>query len=61
MSKKKAEKTNWIVRMTRTVTTDVYCDDCTEEQARNDPFEYSTDEVEIDQQDYEVKRVEENS
>jgi len=43
------------------VTKDVYCENCTEEEARNNPFEHSTEEVEVDQCDYEVRSVEENT
>ncbi len=56
----KTQKKNWIVRIKCEVVKDVYCDNCTEEQARNNPFDHATNEVEVDQTDYDVKSVEEN-
>lgn len=53
-------KKNWIVRMKCVVLKDVYCTDCTEEQATSDPFEYASNEVEVDQHDYEVRSVKED-
>lgn len=55
---KKPPKGNWEVRMRATITKLVYCEDCTEEEARNDPFEHATDEHEVDQIDYDVLGVE---
>lgn len=46
------------VRCRCTVTKLVTCEDCTEEEARTDPFEHAVDEVEADQEDYEVLSVE---
>ena len=43
--------------MTCTVTKEVFCDDCTEEEARNMPWDHATSEHEIDQGDYEVTKV----
>jgi hypothetical protein len=42
------------VRVRRTVITLVTCEGCTLEQAKADPFEYSVDEMEVDQVDYVV-------
>lgn len=42
------------LRVRRTVITLVTCENCTIEQARADPFSYSVNELEIDQEDYEV-------
>jgi hypothetical protein len=39
------------------VTKEVYCVNCTEEQAKSDPFEHAVDEIEIDQIDYDVLSV----
>lgn len=50
----------YIVTMRCVVTKIVTCENCTEEQARNQPWEYATDEHEADQIDWEVKRVEED-
>jgi len=54
------KKKNWIVRMECVVIKDVYADNCTEEQARNEPFEHATDEIEVDMRDWEVKSVSPN-
>lgn len=51
---------SWIVRMRRTVLTDVVCEDCTKDEARDNPFDYASDELEIDQEDYEVLSVKPN-
>ena len=51
---------SWIVRMECTVTKEVVCEDCTEEQARNDPWTFAVDEMEIDQIDWKVQSVKEN-
>lgn len=56
----KKPKGSWTVRMRCTVTKDVICENCTEEEARTDPFEHAVDEMEIDQRDYEVTDVREN-
>ena len=56
----KPKKGSWIVRMKCEVTKEVICEDCTEEQARANPFEYSSQETELDQIDYDVRSVEPN-
>jgi hypothetical protein len=58
--KTKAEKKEWIVRMRCTVTKDVCVGPCTEEEARESPWEHSTDETEVGQEDWEVLKIEEN-
>lgn len=60
MGKKKSKVGSWIVRMKCEVTKEVTCDNCTEEEARNDPWEHATDEHEIDQVDWEVESVKSN-
>ena len=63
MSKKKQEKGSWIVRLKATVTKEVYCNDCTEEEARESPYDFAStyrNEVEIDCEGYEVISVEPN-
>lgn len=56
MSKTKS----WIVTMECVVSKEVICDNCTEEQARKDPFEYASDERETGQVDWKVESVEPN-
>lgn len=51
---------SWIVTMTCTVVKEVVCDDCTEAQARDDPFEHAVDETEMYQEEYHVTRVKSN-
>jgi hypothetical protein len=55
------KKKSWIVRMECTVLRDVYVSDCTEEEARTNPFEHATSEDDVDLRDWEVKSVEEQS
>jgi hypothetical protein len=38
----------------------VTCEDCTEDQAWEDPFEFAVDEMEVDQIDWEVLDVKED-
>lgn len=60
---KKAKKSSWIVRMERTIISEIVVDGCTEEQARSDPFAYVKGiggDVEVDMIDYEVQSVREN-
>ena len=57
---KENDMASWIVIMTRTVRTEVIVDNCTEDQAWTDPFEYSVDELELEQLDWDVESVEEN-
>lgn len=45
------------VRMECVIIKIVTCEDCTEEQARTDPFSYSVDEMEADQLDWKVLSV----
>lgn len=52
-----SDKRNWIVRAECVILKDIYVEDCTEEEARNDPFKYSVDEAEVDQIDWTVKSV----
>lgn len=54
------KKRNWIVRMECVVIKDVYADNCTEEEARANPFEHSVKEEEVDQRDWEFKSIEPN-
>lgn len=57
---KKQKTGSWIVRMKCTVIKDVVCDGCTEEQAESNPYDYSIEENEIEQTDYEVLSVKPN-
>jgi hypothetical protein len=54
-------KQNWIVRMKCIVLKDVYVENCTEDQARSSPFEFASEEQEVDMSDWEVKSVEPNT
>ena len=58
---KKEKKSSWIVRLRCVVTKEVVCDDCTEDEAKREPWEFSGDEREIDQVDWHVLSVEENT
>lgn len=54
------KKKNWIVRMKCEVLKDIYVDNCTEEEARNNTFKYSTGEQEVELFNWEVTSVEPN-
>lgn len=54
------KKREWIVMVECTVKKSVCCSGCTEEQARQTPWEFATDEREIAMTDWEVERVEPN-
>jgi hypothetical protein len=56
----KVKKGNWIVKMKCEVYKDVFCDNCTEDDARYNPWEFATSEIETDQIDWHVERVEHN-
>lgn len=62
MAKRKTKpvKGSWVVRMTCDVDKEVICEDCTEEEARNNPFEHAIDERELCQNEYEVTDVTSN-
>ena len=51
---------SWIVKVKCEVVKQVICEDCTEEEAWDDPFEHATDEMEIDQIDWETIDVHKN-
>lgn len=53
-------KGDWIVRMRRTVITDVIVNNCTKAEATADPFGHSDNETEVDQEDFEVLEVSPN-
>lgn len=55
-----AKKGSWIVTMRCVVVKEVVVEDCTEEQAKADPWGYAVDENETHQEDWEVRRVEPN-
>lgn len=57
----KKKNRSWIVRLRCVVIKEVTCDDCTEDQARDEPWEYvDGDETEIEQVDWEVQSVKVN-
>lgn len=58
--KKKGEPRNWIVKMRCVVIKEVYCSDCSEDEAHDDPFNFSKDERELEQEDWQVISVEPN-
>ena len=49
----------WIVEMVCSVKKQVICEDCTEEQAYESPFDHAVDEIELEQIDWEVVDVKE--
>lgn len=57
MAKKKEPTGSFIVNMRCVVMKKVYVEDCTEEQARNNPWEHATNEIEGDQIGWTVEGV----
>lgn len=57
---KKPKKGSWIVRMKCVVYKDVFVGDCTEDQAREDPWEHATEENEVETVDWDVMDVRHN-
>jgi len=54
------KKGSWIVRMKVTGTHIVTCDNCTEDEARENPYLYAVDEQDVETSDWEIISVEEN-
>jgi len=50
----------WIVRVECIVNKEVICDNCTEDQARNNPFEFASNERELGVVGWNVDSVEPN-
>lgn len=60
MSKSSVKCRNWIVRVKCEVTKEVICFDCTQEQAKKNPFQYAEEERETGQQNWKVTSIEPN-
>ena len=58
---KKKKKGNWVVKARCVVDKEVYCENCTKEEAEENPFLYSLEELEIQMVDWEVDSVKENN
>lgn len=57
----KREKTkSWIIRMTVTKEVEIVTDECTEQEARENPYRHAVDETEIQVIDWDVEEVEAN-
>ncbi len=56
----KQEKKDWIVKMECVVRKTVVVENCTEEQARTNPWDYAEDEYESETVDWQVISIEEN-
>jgi hypothetical protein len=54
----KADKGNWLVTMECVVKKLVYCSDCTRAEAEDSPWEFSTNELELEMSDWEIIKVE---
>ena len=55
-----AKKGSWIVTVECVVLKAIVCEDCTEEQARNETWQFAVDETELDMPDWTVQDVEPN-
>lgn len=62
MAKKRKKGGDWTVTMERRVTVEIYCRDCTEDEARDNPYKHSDmhSETEVDSVDVDVIDVEPN-
>ena len=56
----KRKNGSWIVILNCSVTKQVICENCTEHEAEENPFDHAIDETEISQEDWEVLEVKEN-
>ncbi len=57
MAKKKPTKGDWIVRVCIMDVKDFLCTDCTQEEAEDDPFEYSDGAPKYVSGDFEVSEI----
>lgn len=48
------------MKMKCTVIKQVHCSDCTEDEANETPYDFSDDEMEVDQVDWEVLEITED-
>lgn len=51
---------SWVVKVECTVNREVICENCTESEARENPFDYAISERDIDMPDWDVKSVKPN-
>jgi len=54
---KSKECRSWVVYTKSTILKAVFCEDCTEAEARQRPYHHAVGEQEIEQYDYEVQSV----
>ena len=54
------KKKSWIVHTRCMVERDIFCSDCTEAEAGDNPYKYCIDEVDTDLIDLEVISIEPN-
>lgn len=54
---KKPKKQNFVVRMRCVVYKDVFLENCTEEEAKTNPWDYAVDELETDQIDWQIHNI----
>jgi len=59
-SKKPKTPRSWIVRMRCEIVKEVFCKGCSEQEARENPWDYSSDETEIEQTNWEIESVRSN-
>jgi len=52
-------KKGWIVNIRCEIVKEVYCTNCTKEEAENDPWQFADDERELYQDNWEVMSVKE--
>lgn len=53
-------KGNWVVNVTCIIVKEVICEECTEDDARLNPFDFAVDEREVYQVDWSVNSVQPN-
>lgn len=56
----KGKKGSWVVKLRETILKEVICENCTEQEAQDDPHRHSVDSRELSLEDWEVLRITEN-
>ena len=54
------KKKNWLLKIKCEVTKEIYVENCTQEEAIEDPWSHSVDERDLEMPNWEVESIEEN-
>lgn len=58
---KRKPKGSWIVRVKVVSIRELVCDDCTEEQARDNPYDHAVSDDEVHQEDWQIQDIKPNN